>query len=280
MSQLQNKFVALQNLIQGLESALVAFSGGVDSTFLLKVCRDVLGEGVVAVTAVSESYPAAELREAQALAQQMGVRHLLIPTAELENPLYAQNPPDRCYHCKSELFAQLIPLAQREGLKWVLYGANADDALDFRPGMRAAHERGARAPLLEVGLTKSEIRQLSQELGLPTWDKPAFACLSSRFPYGQPITKEKLAQVEEAEGYLRGLGFRQVRVRHHGDIARIELAPAEMNRFWANGLAGRVAAKLKEIGFLFVTLDLQGYRSGSMNEALPLCQEALRQRPL
>lgn len=280
MSELQGKFAALQNLIKGLESALVAFSGGVDSTFLLRVCRDMLGERVVAVTAVSESYPAAELREAQALAQEMGARHLLIPTSELENPLYAQNPPDRCYHCKTELFAELIPLAQWEGLKWVLYGANADDALDFRPGMRAACERGARAPLLEVGLTKSEIRQLSQELGLATWDKPAFACLSSRVPYGQPITKEKLAQVEEAESYLRGLGFRQVRVRHHDDIARIELAPAEMGRLWADGLAGRVAAKLKEIGFLFVTLDLQGYRSGSMNEALPLYQEAPPLRPL
>ncbi len=275
MDDLAVKFEQLKETLRGMESVAVAYSGGVDSTFLLKVAVDELGrERVLGMIAVSESYPARELEEAKQLAQEMGARIRLIETEELSNPDYASNPVNRCFHCKTELFTKMFPLAKEEGLKEVLYGVNADDLGDFRPGIQAAKRMGARGPLQEAGLTKNEIRLLSRQLGLRTWDKPAYACLSSRIPYGQRITKEALLQVDAAEAFLQDLGFRQVRVRHHDKIARIEIPRDEMPRFLSSGAAELAAAKLKELGYQYVTLDLQGYRTGSMNEVLKVGAKA------
>ena len=263
------KYARLREIVRGLESTLVAFSAGVDSTLLLKVCVDELGpERAVAVTAVSESYPSHELAQAKRLARDIGARHLLVDTNELADENYASNPTNRCFYCKQELFTTVFPLAEREGLKTVVYGANLDDTGDFRPGMQAAKQLGARAPLLDAEMGKPEIRAVSRLLGLETWDKPAFACLSSRIPYGERVTEEKLQQIDRAEIALVAEGFRQVRVRHHGEIARIEVPPADLPHFFAGGRNERVTRALKEIGFRYVTLDLQGYRSGSLNEGL------------
>ena len=268
--EVRQRYDRLRAICRDLGSTLVAFSAGVDSTLLLRVCVDELGpEKAVAVTAVSESYPSHELAQAKRLARDIGCRLILVDTHELEDENYASNPANRCFYCKQELFTTIFPVAAREGLATVAYGANLDDTGDFRPGMQAAKQMGARAPLLEAELGKPEIRAISRYLGLETWDKPAFACLSSRIPYGERVTDEKLQQIDHAEVALVEEGFRQVRVRPHGEIARIEVPPTDLPRFFEGGRNERIARRLKEIGFRFVTLDLQGYRSGSMNEGLP-----------
>ena len=276
MEELESKYDRLKAILREMDSVAVAYSGGVDSTFLLKVATDELGPvRVLGIIAVSESYPARELEEARKLAEEMGARIRLIETEELSNPEYARNPANRCFHCKTELFTKMFRVAQEEGLNQLLYGVNADDMGDFRPGIQAAKRMGARGPLQEAGLTKNEIRLLSRRLGLRTWDKPAYACLSSRIPYGQIITKEALQQVDAAENFMHDLGFRQVRVRHHDKIARIELPAQDMARLVSDGAAELVVAKLKELGYLYVTLDLQGYRMGSMNEVLKAARPAV-----
>jgi len=258
----------LKEIVEGYGSLLVAFSGGCDSTLLLKVARDVLGERAMAVTARSETYPSREYEEAVQLAREIGARHLTIDTSELSVEGFSSNPPDRCYFCKGELFQKLLEIAGEHGIQYVADGASLDDASDHRPGMRAAAELGIVSPLKEAGLTKNDIRELSKRLGLSTWDKPSFACLASRFPYGEKITPEKLIMVDRAESFLRSLGFRQVRVRHHDNMARVEVPEEDIPRFLNDSVRERVASKLKEIGYTYISLDLQGYRSGSMNEVL------------
>jgi uncharacterized protein len=265
---LEDKETTLRSIVRALGSAAVAYSGGVDSTLLLRVCRDELGETCAAVTARSETYPEREFHSARQYAKSLGVNHIVIYTSELSIPGFAHNPPDRCYHCKRELFSKIRAVADAEGLKHVLDGTNADDPADYRPGLRATEELGVRQPLREAGLTKADVRELSKKLGLPTWDRPAQACLASRFPYGSEITKDALAMVAAAEDYLRSLGVKQCRVRHHGTVARIELSPEDIARFMDEKARREVVAKFRQIGYKYVTLDLQGYRTGSMNETL------------
>lgn len=264
---LAEKHAALEQILRDTGGCLVGFSGGVDSTLLVAVAAAVLGNRVLAVTATSETYPEREYREATELAARFGVRHLTVVSEELDLPGFAENPVDRCYHCKKELFGKLCGIAAREGLPAVVDGSNRDDRGDYRPGRRALAELGVRSPLEEAGFTKDDVRALSRELGLPTWDKPAFACLSSRFPYGTAITREKVSQVGRAEESLRELGLRVLRVRHHGDVARIEVGPGEFNRV-AGELRDEVVTRVREAGYAYVALDLQGYRTGAMNEVL------------
>jgi len=262
------KLEQLKENLSRLESVAVAFSGGVDSTFLLKVARDVLREKVVAVTARSATFPGRELREAVSFAEAVGVRHVVIESEELDIDGFSANPVNRCYLCKKELFSKIIAVAREHGLKRVVEGSNADDPNDYRPGLIAIRELHILSPLKEASLGKDEVRMLSRELGLPTWDKPAYACLSSRIPYGQEITRKKLRAIEEGEQFLLDLGFRQVRVRHHGDIARIEVAASERVRFADAALMDKIDAAFKARGFAYVALDLKGYRTGSMNEVI------------
>jgi len=262
---LESKLARLKAILAEMGGVVIGMSGGVDSVLLAKVAHEVLGERALAVTADSPSLPRRELREAVEQARLAGIRHLVIQTGEVEDPRYAANPTNRCYFCKTELFTRLSALAAERGLRWVAYGENVDDLGDHRPGAQAAAERQVRAPLREAGLTKADIRALAQRYGLPVWDKPAFACLGSRFPYGTTITPAKLAQVEAAEDVLWELGLRQFRVRHHDDLARIEVDPADMPLLIEH--AAEVVAKVRAAGFRHVTLDLAGYRRGSMNEA-------------
>ena len=268
---LEAKTQFLQRTLSGLERAVVAYSGGVDSTFLAKMAYDALGGQAMAVTAVSPSLARAERDDATRFAAQIGIRHEFIETRELDNPAYRANDSSRCFHCKAELFDRLREFVAERGIQHMLYGPVIDDLGDFRPGMAASRERGARAPLVEAGLRKAEVRELSKRLGLSSWDKPAVACLSSRVAYGSQVTVEKLRQIEDAEALLRAEGFRELRVRHHGPIARIEVPESELARFTQDSARRqRIIQGLKTLGFTYVTLDLQGFRSGAMNEALPV----------
>jgi len=262
------KLETLQKILRDFGCLVVAFSGGTDSTFLVKVAYDVLGDRAVAVTARSSTYPEREFNEAVALAKQIGIKHVVIDSEELEIEGFSQNPVDRCYHCKKELFSQIRTIAKQLGIPHVADGSNLDDLNDYRPGMRALKELGAVSPLKSSGMTKDDIRFLSHEMGLPTWDKPAFACLASRFPYGQHITKEKLNRVDQAEQFLLDRGFRQLRVRCHEDVARIEVLAEDRARFLDDTFAKEVYAAFQSFGFAYVSLDLLGYRMGSMNETL------------
>jgi uncharacterized protein len=270
MSQLDKKLAALLQLLQELESSVIGFSGGVDSTFLAAAAYRAQGDKAVAITACSDTLPESELKEAEATACHIGIRHLVLTISELDSPDFVENTNQRCYFCKKTRFGALAEWAKNQGIKWVLDGSNADDVSDYRPGLRAIGELGqVRSPLLEVGLTKAEIRELSAAWDLPTWNKLSAACLSSRVAYGLAITSEKLAQIEQAEEFLKPLTTGQVRVRHHGDIARIEVAPQDIAVLALPETAQAISTYFKKLGFTFVTLDLTGYRTGSMNEILP-----------
>lgn len=267
--ELQEKLKKLELLLKKTEGIVVAFSGGVDSTFLLKVAHDVLRDRVIAVTATSASFPQRELGEATDFCRKNGIRHIVIQSEELDVEGFSGNPPNRCYLCKKELFTKMKEAASQNGMKYVAEGSNTDDLGDYRPGMQAIRELQILSPLREAGLGKEDIRKLSRQMNLPTWDKQPFACLASRFPYGEQITREKLAMVEKAEQYLLDLGFKNVRVRHHGDTARIEVAGNERKIFFDLDLMEKVDKAFREIGFAYTALDLKGYRTGSMNEVLP-----------
>lgn len=262
------KLEQLKSWLEPKEKVLIAYSGGVDSTLIAKVAYDVLGERALAITAVSPSLLPEELEEAISQADWIGIAHNLIPTAEMDNPNYSSNPVNRCYFCKSELHDTLKPLALERGYPYIIDGVNADDLKDYRPGIQAAQERGVRSPLAELGITKAEVRALSRQLGLPWWDKPAQPCLSSRFPYGEEITLAKLQRVGRAEIYLRRLGYRNLRVRCEGETARIELPPEQIKSFVEQEALPQLVSHFQDLGFVYVSLDLEGYRSGKLNSKI------------
>ncbi len=273
--EIQEKYDRLRSILRTMESVVIGFSGGIDSTLLVRVATEVLGDHALAVIGRSETYPTREFEEALALAQRFGSRYRVINTEETDDIKFRENPPNRCYFCKNELFGKLAAIAEAEGIRWIADGTITDDVADFRPGMRAKHEQNVRSPLLEAGLSKDDVRAMARHLGIPTWDKPSFACLASRFPYGQGITKENLMKIDAAETFLRDHGFRFFRVRHHDDkTARIELGPQEFHRVFDDEFRSKLVAHFKSLGFLYVTLDLQGYRTGSMNETLSPEQKA------
>lgn len=268
MKDIHEKYQDLLGYLKSLESVVVAFSSGVDSTFLLKAAKEALEDRVLAVTASSCSFPERELKEAKAFCEQMGIRHVICKSEELDIEGFRQNPKNRCYLCKHELFEKIWAIAEENHMRAVVEGSNVDDDGDYRPGLMAVKELGVKSPLRQVGLTKAEIRELSKELDLPTWDKQSFACLSSRFVYGETISEEKLQMVDKAEQLLLDLGFHQLRVRIHGMMARIEVSPDELPRLVQDDIREQVYNYLKELGFTYVTMDLGGYRMGSMNETL------------
>lgn len=263
------KLEKLKQIFTEMDRALIAYSGGIDSTLVAKVAYDVLCDRALAVTAESPSLLPEDLEDAKIQAAEIGITHQIVQTHEIENPNYSSNPVNRCYFCKSELHDTLKPLAQSLGYPYVVDGVNADDLKDYRPGIQAAKERGARSPLAEVGITKAEVREISQHLGLPWWDKPAQPCLSSRFPYGEEITVAKLQRVGRSELYLRKLGWRNLRVRSEGDTAKIELPPEQIKEFVLTTDLPTLVSAFQEFGFVYVTLDLEGYRSGKLNQVLP-----------
>jgi len=269
--ELESKYLRLQSILRELGSVVIGYSGGVDSTLLIRVAADVLGNRALAVIGRSETYPTREYEEAIRYAQEIGARYEEVRTEETDNIKFRENPADRCYFCKTELFGKLLDIAAARGIPWIADGTITDDLGDFRPGMKARTEKKVRSPLLEAGLSKAEVRELSRELGLPTWDKGSFACLSSRFPYGTGITREALSRIDAAETLFRDLGFRHYRVRYHDqNTARVEVGKEELPRLLDAALREQIVSHLKSLGFVYVTLDLQGYRTGSMNEVLTI----------
>lgn len=262
------KEFALRELFRGMDSALVAFSGGVDSTYVALVANEELGHRALCVTGISPSLASNQREEVVELVERLGLRHEVINTDEMSDPAYTRNESDRCYFCKSELYSKLAPLAEARGAAFVVDGSTTDDLGDYRPGRAAAGERGVRSPLVEVGMSKREVRLMSRRAGLPTWDKPASPCLSSRLAYGTPVTIERLSVVDRGEAIMRSQGFREFRVRHHGEIVRLEIAPAEMDKALRREVVDELARRFRELGFRYVTLDLHGYRTGAMNEIL------------
>jgi len=282
--QIDEKRDRLWSLLREMDMAILAYSGGVDSSVLLRAASEVLGPNIIAVTAISETYPPAELEPAKRFAASLGVHHRILATEELVRDAFSRNAPDRCYHCKQELFGKLRQVADAEGITYILDGSNIDDLRDYRPGRKAAGEFSVRSPLAEAGLAKQEVRDLARRMNLPMWDKPSLACLSSRIPYGTLITRELLRNIQAAEDIIRSLGIRQVRVRHHGDTVRIEVEQEDLVRLVAGDVRQRIVDAFKALGYVYISLDLEGYRTGSMNAVLEEKETGTRQevtgRPL